>query len=58
MSGWLWFVGILGSLILLGAGVFYGVRRTSRPEGIETKIRRDEATKDIYRRADEADPGR
>lgn len=52
MTAWMWLMVVLGGAALLGAFIFYGQEKSEEPEALETKLRREAATRDIYEQAD------
>jgi hypothetical protein len=57
-GGWLWFVIDVGLVAILGAALVYGVMMwRNRPKNRATEQVRNEATRDVYREAEQHKQG-
>lgn len=53
MTAWMWLLVVLGGAAALGAFILYGQEKSEEPEPLETQRRREAATRQVYRDADE-----
>jgi hypothetical protein len=53
MTAWMWLLVVLAGAAALGAFILYGQEKTEEPEPIEADRRREAATRETYRKAEE-----